>query len=358
MVFTVLTIFSLIGLLSYYIIFSRIKLSSFDLENNSFNEGISIIICAKNELNNIKRFFPSWINQEYPNFELIIVNDQSTDGSAEYLNTLALQYDKLKIVSISKDSSKELKGKRHALWQGIQAAENDYLFFTDADCQTNSKLWLRDLSKAFAQNGKEIIIGYSPYFKENSFLNKLVQYETFLTGLQYLAWAEAGLAYMSVGRNVAYKKSLLTETAFKNSNKSIGGDDDLIFQQLVTKENLAYCTQPNTIINTIAPTSYKDWILQKKRHLGAGFHYPFKVKLLLGFFPVFKLLFFISVFITTINHLAFGLSLFALHYIIFTLILSKTKLLNIALIDFIKHYTLIDIVYWFFYTIFVIASIG
>lgn len=355
MIFTVLIIFSLFGLLSYYIIFSQIKLSSFDLENNHFSDGISVIICAKNELVNIKRFFPSWINQKYPNFELIIVNDQSTDGSLEYLKKLETAYKHLRIVNIPLNTKKVLQGKRHALWQGIQASKNNYLFFTDADCEPFSKHWLFEMSKAFTNKKTEVIIGFGPYFEANTFLNKLVQYETFLTGLQYLSFAEIGFPYMSVGRNVAYKKDLLTQKAFKNSNKTISGDDDLIFQELANKENVAYCLTNNTKVYSVAPKNFKEWIFQKKRHLSAGIYYSNSLKFFLGFFIFLNYLFLFSIPFVAAKSIPLAIIFIIFKYLFFFSLLAKNKLVEITLFNFLKHYTFIDLVYWIFYTIFAVA---
>lgn len=356
MVFIFLTFIFLIGLLSYYIIFSRIRISSFDFENDAFNEGVSVIICAKNELENIKTFFPSWINQEYSNFELIIVNDQSTDGSFEYLNTLAIENPKLKVLHISENEKKFLKGKRHALLFGIQNATNKYLLFTDADCEPNSRFWIKEMTKAFANEKIEIVLGYSPYFKENSFLNKLIQYETFLTALQYLGWANIGKPYMSVGRNVAYKKSILGTETFTNSNKSISGDDDLVFQQIANGKNVAYNICENAWVNSVPPKNWKEWFLQKKRHLGAGIFYSFETKFFLGLFSLLNLLFLIFCSILIFKNPFIAIILILSKYLFFSF-LSKNKLLNINFNTFIKEYTLIDIIYWLFYIIFALALI-
>lgn len=355
MVFIILTIISLIGLLSYYIIFSQIKLSSFDLENDDFNEAVSVIICAKNELSKIKRFFPSWINQEYPNFELIIVNDQSTDGSFEYLNELAKAHSNLKVIHIPENETKTLKGKRHALYTGIQQAKNKYLLFTDADCEPASIFWIKNMTKAFINEKIQIVLGYSPYFKENTFLNKLIQYETFLTALQYIGWANAGKPYMSVGRNVAYKKEVFYNEVFENSNKSISGDDDLVFQQIANNENTAYNISENARTYSIAPSTYKNWFLQKKRHLSAGQYYPLKTKLILGLFNLSNLLFILFSSILIINHVTFALAIILTKYLTISALTSNSKLLNTTTLDFLKDFTLIDIIYWLFYLTFAAA---
>jgi len=306
----ILSLLSFIGLLSYYIIFSRIKKASFDYEKSFFDEPISIIICAKNELENIKTFFPYWINQKYRNFELIIVNDESTDGSYEYLTKLEKKQKNLKVVNVDRRLEKnidllELKGKRYALRKGVLNAINDFVLFTDADCKPLSDQWATEMVKAFSNPGIEIVLGYSPYYKEKGVLNYLIRFETFITALHYFGFANIGLPYMGVGRNIAYKKSLLIEDVFVKSNYSISGDDDLIVQQLANKNNTAYTLINESITYSVAKKTFKSWIKQKQRHLGAGVFYSTKMKIVLNLFPIFFLILIIFIVFEKIYFLPF-----------------------------------------------------
>ena len=238
---------------------------------------------------------------------MIIVNDNSTDKTYEYLTELSKKHQNLKVINISNDEQKDdefknLKGKRYALRKGILASQNDYVVLTDADCKPNSNKWLSEITKAFENEKTEIILGYSPYFKENSLINLLIQIETFFTALQYIAYANIGKPYMGVGRNIAYKKSLLTDKIFKKSNKTISGDDDLIVQQLANKNNTAYIISNNSIVKSVPKRSFKSWIKQKKRHLSAGLYYSKNIKLTLNLFPIFHILFIIiSIYLFLIN---------------------------------------------------------
>ncbi len=329
MIFTVISIISFIGLLSYYIIFSRIKISSFDIENTSFKDGISLIICAKNELKNIKQFFPYWITQNYSNFELIIVNDESDDGSYEYLTELEKKYPNLNILNMDRKLEKNkdllaLKGKRYALLKGIEKAKNNYLVFTDADCKPVSKNWLTEITRGFYNSKTEIILGYSPYFKEKTILNFLIQIETSLTALHYFGFANIGKAYMGVGRNIAYKKSILNISTFLKSNKSISGDDDLLFQQLANPTNVAYTISENSVVKSVPSNTFASWFQQKKRHIGAGLHYSLKMKIILNLFPVLLLTFFSSLIGMFFYNVFFSI-LFFIFFFILVIALVKTN---------------------------------
>ena len=137
-------------------------------ENKSVKKkGISVIICARNENENLKKNLPLVLNQKYEDFEVIVVNDRSWDNSIETLNKFKTQYSKLKIVDIP-DNNTDNFGKKLAITIGIKAAKNNYLLFTDADCQPLSEYWINEMSKGFEEE-KQIVIGVGIYEKEKDF---------------------------------------------------------------------------------------------------------------------------------------------------------------------------------------------
>jgi glycosyltransferase involved in cell wall biosynthesis len=333
LIFTIISILSLIGLLSYYIIFSRVKISSFDIENSFFDKPVSIVICAKNELENLKKHSASWLNQSYANFEIVIVNDESTDGSFEFLTLLASEYNNLKVIHIDRSAEenedlRQLMGKRYALRKGILATKNDYLLFTDADCFSVSINWITQMTMAFTNDDIEIVLGYSPYVKKHSLLNKFIQLETLLTAFHYFGFANLGIPYMGVGRNVAYKKTVFNDDVFIKSNQSIGGDDDLIVQQFATKLNTAYITSTNARMMSIPAFTLKKYIKQKKRHLGAGLSYSNQIKFVLNLFPIFLILFLVSIGFLALHNLLLACVLLGLHVLVIFTLIYKSVLLK------------------------------
>ncbi|MGB1018668.1 MAG: glycosyltransferase [Chitinophagales bacterium] len=354
MILTILTLLILIGLLSYYIIFSRIKISSFKNSETQFNKAISVVICAKNEAENIEKNAIYWLTQEYTDYEVVLVNDQSTDNSAQVLEVLQEAYNNLKVINIPHKTKKNLKGKRHALWEGIKAAKNEYLLFTDADTVPHSRLWIKEMTKAFKDKNIEIILGFSPYLTEHKFVNRLIQFDTFVTALQYFGFAEIGLAYMSVGRNVAYKKSIFSEKIFLKSNKSISGDDDLVFQVLAEKNNVAYQLSKQSFAYSKPEKNLKNWIKQKSRHTSAGKFYPIKIKILLGVFIILNIFFTGLFFFNLINNFALFLAMILFKILVFNTLLQKNRLSESKNIVNNSILLFIELVYWIFYIIFVL----
>lgn len=249
---------------------------------NATNIPVSVIICAKNEEENLDENLPYILEQEYPNFEIIIVNDCSIDNTEQIIDKYLVQYpDKLRKVNIP-ESENYKHGKKMAVFIGLKHAKNKHLIFTDADCKPASNQWLKRIASHF-ENGKEIVLAYGKYKKVDSFLNKIVRYDTLTIALQYLSCAIKGNPYMGVGRNLAYTKSLFFKNKGFASHYHIeSGDDDLFVNATATSANVAVCTQADAFTISEPPMIFKHWLLQKARHFSTSPLYKTSHQLMLG----------------------------------------------------------------------------
>lgn len=249
---------------------------------------VSIIICAKNEAGNLKKNLHAILSQQYheasgkPMFEVIIVNDASTDDTAHVLQELKQRYDNLNVVTIAPNADRDLKGKKFALSKGVARAENNWLLLTDADCLPASNQWLQLMVTPLAQ-GKEIVAGYGGYNKTPGLLNAFIRWETMHTFLQYSTYAMAGKPYMAVGRNMACtKKALMQAQESLVWNALQSGDDDLLVRIAGNKTNTAIVADKAAFTYSDAKATMAEWITQKQRHLSTGKYYKNSIKLLLG----------------------------------------------------------------------------
>lgn len=264
-----------------------------DSQKNSIP--VSVIICARNEEKNLRTHLPKILNQLYPDFEVVVVNDRSDDETEKVLKDFSSQYKNLKVVSLT-ETPEGISPKKNVVAKGIRAAKNEYLLFTDADCAPASNEWISQMAGCFS-NGKEIVLGYSPYQKENSFLNLFIRFETLMTAFLYFGFAKMGFPYMGVGRNLAYKKSLfLNNDGFSSHEKILSGDDDLFVNQNANANNTATQMNPNSFVYSVPKKNWGEWFRQKVRHLGAGKKYSFKSKFLLGVFSLSGILFYALLF--------------------------------------------------------------
>ncbi|WP_296380739.1 glycosyltransferase [Winogradskyella sp.] len=257
------------------------------------NIPISVIICAKNEAENLKTNIVLILEQDYPTFEVVLVNDSSSDETLDVMKGLAEIHTNIKLVDV-KTIETFWGNKKYALTLGIKASKYDFLVFTDADCVPNSNKWLAHVSSNFS-NEKSIVLGYGAYAKKGfSFLNKLIRFETVMTALQYFSYANLGLPYMGVGRNMAYRKELFFNNSGFNSHMNLrSGDDDLFINEVADNKNTAACFTEESFTISEPKTSFKDWILQKRRHISTAKFYKPLHKFLLGLFYTSQLLFWI-----------------------------------------------------------------
>jgi glycosyltransferase involved in cell wall biosynthesis len=234
---------------------------------------ISVIVCAKNEEENVKKFIPLLAEQNYHTFEIVLIDDASSDNTLEIFEEFEKQYDNVKLVKVENNEA-FWGNKKFALTLGIKAAKYEYLLFTDADCYPTSKDWITSMSSQFTAQ-KNIVLGYGAYEKiANSFLNKIIRFETLLTATQYFSWAKIGKPYMGVGRNMAYKREEFFKVrGFMDHMKIRSGDDDLFINQAATKANTAICYIPDSFTYSEPKTSFKEWFTQKRRHVSTAKHY-------------------------------------------------------------------------------------
>lgn len=301
------------------------------LEKSRKNIDISVIICAKNESENLKNFLPSIISQEYPTFEIVLINDASHDNTLEVMEAFSKAHSNIKIVDV-KNTEAFWGNKKYALTLGIKASKYNHLLFTDADCKPVSNHWIEEMSSHFDVE-KTIVLGYGAYTKiEKSFLNKLIRFETLMTAIHYFSFAHQGLAYMGVGRNLAYTKDdFFKANGFISHIKVRSGDDDLFINQIATKTNTAICISKESFTESVPETIFKDWFNQKRRHISTANYYKLKHKIVLGVIYITNLLFWFFAFIllVTLHMWAVVLALFFIKIIIqYTVIGTSCKKLN------------------------------
>jgi len=250
---------------------------------------VSVIVCAHDEEKNLRELIPLLLEQQHPEFEVIIVNDRSNDGTYDYLLEETQKHKQLKMVHIDSKPN-HVNAKKYAITLAVKASRYDWVVLTDADCRPQSERWLQSMSEACSED-KEIVLGYSPYVKENGMLNLFIRFETLFTALQYVSFALMGMPYMGVGRNLAYRKSLfLNNKGFGDFIDVTGGDDDLFVNQHANKKNTAVVLGEQALMHSIPKKTVQSFFFQKVRHLSTGKKYKLSHRFLLGSFTLSQLL--------------------------------------------------------------------
>jgi poly-beta-1,6-N-acetyl-D-glucosamine synthase len=272
-------------------IFARLAFYKTPEKELPSSDSVSVVICARNEYNNLRKNIPLILAQNFPDFELVVVNDCSDDDSEELLTEIARIDPRLKVVHL-RQSLNFFQGKKFPLSMGIKSAKNEILLLTDADCRPESDQWISQMVKQY-DNNVDIILGYGPYEPLKGLLNKLIRFDTLHIGMQYLSLALAGKPYMGVGRNLSYRKSVFIQNKGFTSHYNIAsGDDDLFISQVAHKCNTRIEVSEGARTYSEPKKSFLEWGRQKRRHLSTGKYYSKANKTILGTYYLSQLLFY------------------------------------------------------------------
>ena len=339
----------------FYVLKFHLRLLRHKKKNlNARIDGVSVIICARNEEDNLFKNLPHVLQQDYPTFEVIVVNDQSVDDSMHIIKAYQKQYSNLRYVELERNKHRKF-GKKVPLTVGIKGASYEKILLIDADCYPNSNQWIKCMMSNYT-DGKEIILGYGPYQYEEGWLNKLIRFDTTTIAATYLSFAKGKRAYMAVGRNFSYLKSKFFEVdGFKKHYHIQSGDDDLFMQDAVKNRNVAIEINPDSYVFSAPKKTWKSWVRQKQRHFTTASKYRLINKLFLGIFPVSMILMFVSfiILLFSFEWWLFALSLLVFRYIVYWIIngllfkkLDQKDLIIWFPIFELAHFVIIPFIYY------------
>ncbi|MCX6135761.1 MAG: glycosyltransferase [Ignavibacteriales bacterium] len=249
---------------------------------------VSVIVAARNEEENIGFLLDHLVRQDYPDFEVIIVNDRSTDQSTSIVERFQQQYPFVRLINVD-SVPYDMPPKKNALAQGVASSKGEILCFTDADCFPPPQ-WVSSIVAAF-DHETGLVAGYSPYSAPLTtngtrsqgalWLRKFIEYEEF----KGATWAAGAIgmkkAWLCTGRSLAYRRVVYDELGgFERIKRSVSGDDDLFLQlvRLHTSWKIRYATNPASFVPTMPPSTFGAFLQQRVRHFSAGKFFPFSMK--------------------------------------------------------------------------------
>lgn len=260
------------------------KLAKYRPVYSDSDVSVSILVCVKNNVNGIKNLLPKLLKQNYKTYEVIIVDDFSNDGLEDFMTSFHDQKLKYHICQIDKP------GKKQAMAEGISIATYNWILVTDADCLPASLDWIRWMTASINDKTK-LVLGYGPMKDNGSMAGMLSKYETSYIAMQYLSYALKGMAYMGVGRNLLFNRTLFLESKPYNDNSHLAsGDDDFLVKSMANGDNTSICLHPNSFCYSNPPDSLNKYFHQKARHIStARYFHPFQ-KYLLGLFGMLQII--------------------------------------------------------------------
>ena len=353
--FYILIAATAIQLFYYLFFFLRVALYKTKDKFQSQTHPVSVVICTRDEAHNLENNLPAVLTQQYKTtHEVVVVNDNSFDDTKYFLEELQRVFKHLNPITLTQEA-KHIPGKKWPLSVGIKSSRYEVMLLTDADCRPASEWWIQKMQDAY-HDGTDMVLGYGAYEKKPGLLNKLIRWETYLTALQYMSYALAGIPYMGVGRNLSYRKDLFYRVkGFSSLNHIPGGDDDLFINKVSNKKNTTVVLDKDAFTLSVPPKNFAAWWRQKARHYSTAKFYKPLHQFLLATFSISHLLIYPAFVLAIIfyNWQA-ALIVFGVRFLVQgAVIIATMKRFDER--DLIPWFWLWDIWQWFYYIIFSVS---
>ncbi len=279
----------------WYFIFNAI-LSHKQRKRHKTDFPITTIICAKDELTNLKSNLPYIMQQDYLNNQILLADDFSTDGTPQFIKEI--DNNKLNVEHYEVKQNKH--GKKQALAEALAHSDTDYVLLTDADCRPESKHWAQSMAEQVDNEHIKLVLGYAPLRSKSTLLSKWCHFEAWVVAVQYLSYAAKGVPYMGVGRNMLYDKTCIPIDAICKYGHLASGDDDLTIMQMATKDNTTINLDSKSYVYSDAPADLTAYWNQKVRHYSTASSYKGIHKALLGIYSFSQILVYIGLILLVI----------------------------------------------------------
>ena len=320
--FYIFLVATVVQLLYHVLIFIRIW---FYKESEHFNyEPVSVIVSSKNQLDDLRSNLIYFLDQEYPKFEVIVINDASSDGTDDYLEELQKKYDYLKVVTNTiQENDRFNKGKKFGITLAIKSATHDNLLFSDADSYPSSTQWIKKM-QASVSSKNQIVLAYSRLEKRKGLFNRLLRYESLYEGLLSFSCSLCGFPLLAQRRNIAYNRGLFFSINgfFSHLNLS-RGEAKLFVDEASNSRNTAVCLSADAMTLSNKQKSYLEWFYHKRSYFHLVKRLRFSSLLILGMNFFSQLIFWLLIPILLIYQintkwvlLAFSLR-FCMQYIVY-----------------------------------------
>ena len=275
----------------YNKLYTHSRETAYATDINTQNPPLSVIIVAKDAAHELQENLPFILEQDYPEFEVIVIYDRPADDCDNTLKLLEDKYPNLYHTFIP-DSARYISHKKLGITMGIKASRHEWLVFTEPDCRPQSNQWLKQMARNFTP-ATEIVLGYSNYEKVPGWFNKKITFDTLLNSMRYLGMAVSGHPYMGTGRNMAYRKTLYyKQKGFASHLNLQRGEDDLFINELATSSNTRVETDFNATTRIQPVYRYKDWKEEKVSYMATARFYHGIQRYFLGFETFSRLLFY------------------------------------------------------------------
>lgn len=287
---------------------------------------VSIIICAKNQAHYLEKNLPGFLNQEYPEFEVVIVDNGSVDDTEDVLIRLKNKYSHLRSTKIPIDN-KFKHNKKLALTIGVKAAKYNQIIHLNPNSYTENPAWLQHTIQH--ASGK-LYNAYSNFEYQKGFFYNFIRYDILKQTVKVAAFTKANKPYAGNAFNMSFLKSnFLANKGYAGNAHFEAGYDHLLSNDLAKKSEYKFSTNPEIKITIDSKNHAKVWKIINKHYYKSRKYIPLKRKLFLDTEPIVQfsfLVFLIASFLYT-----------NLYFLLFAICLIKITVKGYCLKKYVSH---------------------
>lgn len=258
---------------------------------------VSVVMTAQNDAEKLRSNLLYILEQDYPTFEVVVVDYRSADDTKFVLQMLSQSYPHLKVVRLDADAN-GYQGKKYPFSIGIKSAQYDLLLLTDPECMPKDITdfcWIREMVSGYANDATSIVLGYCGIQPKKSPFNWLQQYDNMEYSVEYLGAAIHGRPFTGNGRNLSYKRSLfMKQGGFIYHYHVPDGADDMFVNQNATRRNTAAVLSDGSFTMVEPQRTVSDWHNYRKHRRATHRYYRLGLKINRLMRPLSVLLFYLS----------------------------------------------------------------
>ena len=283
----------LIELLYYYVIYARFSFTKKKSQKYMYQPPVSIVMVAKDAAGVLLRTLPKFLNQQYDNFEVVVVDDNSQDDTRLLVVEYQQQYRNLKLVELD-TAVTTIRGEKFAISMGVRCATHPYLVITDPEYAPTSTHWLEKMAGNF-ENDRQIVLGYSTFEKKRSPFNRLLHFDNLVGAMQYFSLAQIHSTYRGDIKNLGITQQIFTQQrGFASHNHIRYGEEDIFISRAADRSNTAIEFSPDAVTVLQRNVRFNKWLDHKQGLYYTRHFNSLKNRLLLGTCAVVNLLFYVG----------------------------------------------------------------
>ena len=258
---------------------------------------VSVVMTAHNDADKLRANLLYVLEQDYPTFEVVVVDYRSSDDSKYVLQMLSQTYNHLKVVHLDANPN-GFQGLKYPFSMGVKSAQYDLLLLTETDCvpkDVTNFCWIREMVAGYVGKQTEMVLGYCGIQPRRSPINWLQQYDNLDYSVEYLGAAIHRRPFTGCGRNLSYRRSLFMKSGgFIYHYHIPDGADDMFVCQNATRRNTSVVLSDGAFTTVEPQRSLRAWHSYRRHRAATHRYYGLGLRLNRLMRPLGVLLFYLS----------------------------------------------------------------